>query len=131
MTKKADQSRLHRPYPEELDSLGQDLQVAKSRHVDQRSGDDLARILAKLISDVERFDSMVVIQRKKIEQRASPLGAVDDDQLGRQSERMSLEAAEMVTCARHALEQLRRLGSHPTEAGLAGCPRIGAPTDQP
>ncbi len=114
MTGKAADSRRCRPFLDELDYLGQDLQLARGWHVLEDADDDLVRILMKLTSDVERFDSMVMLQRKMLEQRAAHIGAFDDDQLNRQSERISLEAAEMVTCARQALKQLRRL-AEPTK----------------
>jgi hypothetical protein len=63
------------------------------------TGDELVRILMKLTSDVERFDSMVVHQRK-IARRSEKLSL-------EVAERLSLEAAEMVVCAREALAQLR------------------------
>jgi hypothetical protein len=98
--------RTYSPHPQEVDSPGQDVQLAPGRRALENSGDDLVRIVTKLTSDVERFDSMVVLQREMLEQRADQVGA---DELNRQSERISLEAAEMVTSARQALEQLRRL----------------------
>jgi hypothetical protein len=109
MTEKAESGRRHRPFPGDLDKFGQELQVARAR-ASEDAGSDLVRILTKLTSDVERFDSMVVLHRKVLEQRSGPVGAFDDDELNRRSQRISLEAADMVTSARQALEQLRRLG---------------------
>src|SRR6266851_2273078 len=78
-------------------SLGHNLTLARENPND--AGDDLVRILMKLTSDVERFDSMVVHQRKM---------ARHSEQLSLQAaERLNLEAAEMVACARDALAQLR------------------------
>lgn len=77
------------------------------------AGNDLVRALMKLTSDVERFDSMVVVHRKMLEQRATNTDAIHDDVLSNHSERLRVEAAEIVTDARHALEQLRRLSQHP------------------
>jgi hypothetical protein len=71
--------------------------------------DDMVRILSKLIKDVERFDATVVLQRTLLEQGGAPAGMVDDEQLNSELERLNLEAAEMVTSVRQALEQLRRL----------------------
>jgi hypothetical protein len=79
--------------------LGHNLMLARENPND--AGDDLVRILMKLTSDVERFDSMVVHQRKM---------ARDSEQSSlRAAERLNLEAAEMVACARDALAQLRRV----------------------
>jgi hypothetical protein len=63
----------------------------------------------QLTSDVERFDSLVVLQRKLLQDRATQSDAVDDDQLSKHSERLSIEAAEIVASARQALQQLRQL----------------------
>ena len=94
--------------------LEENLTLVWGENVDD-SGDDLVRILTKLTSDVERFDSMVVYQRKMLEQRAIHAAAVDDDQIAHRSEKLSLEAAErlgleaaeMAACAREALARLR------------------------
>jgi len=92
------------------------LTLVRGENADE-AGDDLVRILMKLTGDVERFDSMVVHQRKMLEHRAPQPGAFDDDQIARHSEqlsidaaeRLSLEAAEMLACAREALAELRRV----------------------
>ena len=76
------------------------------------AGDDLVRILMKLTSDVERFDSMVVLQRKMLQERSAQAHS-DDERLSRQSERLRLEAAEIVADAHQALDQLRRLSQDP------------------
>jgi hypothetical protein len=81
--------------------------VRVRRH--ENAADDLVRILSKLTIDVERFDSVVLRQRKMIEHLAGHLGDLDHDLLRRHSERFRLEAAEMVACARQALEELNRL----------------------
>jgi hypothetical protein len=114
MTEEAGGRRRQRSFPEELDNLGQDLKGARGRRVLEEAGDDLTRILTKLTSDVERFDSMVGLHRKMLEEPARQIGAFDEDQLNRQSERISLEAGEMVRCACQALEQLRQL-AEPTK----------------
>ena len=103
MTERADRSRRFRAFPGQLDA---ELQLRG--HSSQ--GDDFVRILTKLASDVERFDSMVVHHREVLVQITEAISASDDDELNRRSERISIEAAEMVTSARQALEQLRRLG---------------------
>lgn len=84
-------------------------ELARSARTAGHPGEDLVGILMKLTSDVERFDSMVVLQRKMLEERAAHSDALDDDGLARQSERLQLEAAEIVADARQALDQLRRL----------------------
>ena len=73
------------------------------------SADEIVRTLLQLTSDVERFDSLVVLQRKLLQDRGAKPDAVDDDQLSEHSQRLSLEAAEIVARARQALHQLRQL----------------------
>ena len=68
------------------------------------AGTDLVRILTKLTDDVERFDSMVLSQRKVLDHPD-----VDNDQFNRQAERISAEAAQVVACARQAIDELSRL----------------------
>ncbi len=89
--------------PDNLGRLGRSLTLAHAEQLND-AGDNLVRILMKLTSDVERFDSMVVVQRKMLEERS-----LDDERLARQSDQLSREAAEIVTNARQALEQLRHL----------------------
>ena len=100
-------TRRRRPLPDDRDNLR--LQVARDWRLHQDVGDDLARILANLTRDVERFDSMVVLQRKLLEQLECDPGLLDHAQLDREAETMRLEAAEMASRARQALEQLSRL----------------------
>jgi hypothetical protein len=95
--------------PQGLGNPGQDLELTRSRHGLRDAGEDLARILIKLTREVERFDSMVALQRNLLEQDGVDTRASDKDRLDGQWERLSLEAAEMVTCSRQALERLRRL----------------------
>ena len=73
------------------------------------SADEIVRTLMQLTSDVERFDSLVVLQRKLLQDRGTQPDAVNDDQLSKHSERLGLEAAEIVARARQALHQLRQL----------------------
>jgi len=80
------------------------------------AGDDFVRILMTLTSDVEWFDSLVVLQRTTLQEASASPDAVDHDRLSRHSERLSLEAAEMVAHARHALDQLRRLSEGSSRA---------------
>jgi len=89
--------------PDNLGRLGRSLTLAHAEQLND-AGDNLVRILMKLTSDVERFDSMVVVQRKMLEERS-----LDDERLSHQSEQLSLEAAEIITHARQTLEQLRHL----------------------
>jgi hypothetical protein len=95
--------------PQGLGNPGQDLEVTRTRHGLRDAGEDLVRIVTKLTRDVERFDSKVALQRKLLEQDGADTDASDKDRLDGQWERLSLEAAEMVTCSRQALERLRRL----------------------
>jgi hypothetical protein len=74
------------------------------------AGGDLVRILAKLTDEVERFDSMVLSQRRMLEHLD-----LDNDQFDRQAERIRVEAAQLVTCARQAIDQLSRL-AEPVQA---------------
>ena len=73
-------------------------------------GTDLVRIVTRLTEEVQRFDSMVLRQRKLVEHLAGHLNDLESDQLNRQSERISAEAAEVAACARQALDELSRIG---------------------
>ncbi len=73
------------------------------------AGADLVRIVTRLTDEVQRFDSMVLRQRKLLEHLAGHLNDLDDDQLNRQAERISVEAAQVVACARQALDELSRI----------------------
>jgi hypothetical protein len=92
----------------------QDLNSTRDRHL-TGPGDDIVRVLVRLTDDVERFDSMLVLQRRIIEERARRTGDADDEQLGREAHAIGLEAAGLVMRAREALDELRRLGE---ETGL-------------
>jgi hypothetical protein len=98
----------------------------RARPVSDDARSDLVRILIKLTSEVQRFDSMVVLHREVLERRPRTIGAGDDAELNRRLQRISLEAAEMVTCARGALEQLRRLGEPTTPLARQASHRNGA-----
>lgn len=76
-------------------------------------GGDLVRILTKLTDDVERFDSVVLSQRKVLEHLE-----VDNDQFNRQAERISAEAAQVVARARQAIDELSRL-AEPAEPRIS------------
>jgi len=102
------------------DNLAQD-QLARGEIDFEDARDDLVRILATLVSDLERFDSMVTHERDIFEERSARPGATEDDRLNRLSTRISLGAAEMISCARHAQEELRRL-AEPTS------PRVQMPS---
>jgi hypothetical protein len=80
-----------------------------ARQTVDRTRADLARILINLTKDVERFDSLIAVQRKLLEQDGVDGPAFGNDKLDAQWERLSLEVAEMVSCARQALERLRQL----------------------
>ncbi|HWO46099.1 MAG TPA: hypothetical protein VNO87_11060 [Methylomirabilota bacterium] len=69
------------------------------------AGDDLIRIVTKVTSDLERFDALLLRHRKMLEHPT----ADESDMLTRQSERLSQEAANMVTSVQEALKQLREL----------------------
>ena len=76
----------------------------------QGAGSDLVRILTRLTDDVQRFDSIVLGQREMLEHLAGHLDDLDSAQFNRQAELISADAAEVVACARQALEELSRLG---------------------
>lgn len=92
----------------------QDLESTRDRDL-THPDDDLVRVLVRLTDDVERFDSMLLLQRRIIEDRARRRGDMDDEQLGREAEAIGVEAAGLVVRAREALDELRRLGE---EIGL-------------
>jgi len=84
---------------------GQTVDVVKiGRDLGSRS-DDLVRIVAKLTSDLERFDALLIRHRKMLEHQT----AGGSEMLTRQSERLSQEAANMVASVQEALKQLREL----------------------
>lgn len=72
------------------------------------AGDDLVRIVTKLTDDLERFDALLLLHRRTLEQQSA--GQADDGNLlARRSERLSQEAADMLASVREALRQLRQL----------------------
>ena len=88
------------------------------------AGPDLVRIVTRLTEEVQRFDSMVLRQRKLVEHLAGHLNDLENDQLNRQSERISAEAAEVAACARQALDELSRIGEpRALQTGHGGRPR--------
>jgi|HubBroStandDraft_6_1064221.scaffolds.fasta_scaffold312753_2 phage shock protein A len=97
--------------------------VSRRRRPDQ-TGHDLVRILTKLTRDVERFDSVVLRQRRLLEHLAGHVSDLDTSQLHLHSERISLEAAEMVACARQALEQLSVLAEPTPSFSLSEALRV-------
>jgi hypothetical protein len=107
MTEKADGTRRRRPVRDDRHDLV--LKSARDWRFNQDVGDDLARILANLTTDVERFDSMVVLQRKLLEQLDSDPALSNQAQIDREAERIRRDALEMAARARQALEQLARL----------------------
>lgn len=107
MTEKADGTRRRRPVHDDRHDLV--LKSARDWRFNQDVGDDLARILANLTTDVERFDSMVVLQRKLLEKLDSDPALSNQAQIDREAERIRRDALEMAARARQALEQLARL----------------------
>ena len=73
------------------------------------AGGELVRIVSRLTHDIERFDSMIRDQRHLLQQYGGELGAFDDKLIRRQSRRISARAAEIVTRAHGALEELHGL----------------------
>lgn len=100
-------------------------------------GDELVRNLYQLTRNVARFDSMIRNQRHLLLRRVADPDAIDDRLIRRQSRRISSEAAEIVTQADGALEELRRLsragdlGSFDAlERQLEGARSIGLEADR-
>lgn len=114
MTAKGADSSRQTPLREAGDNLARDLHLARGENVFEDARDDLVRILATLVCDLERFDSMVRHERETFEQSRPRVGATEDDPLNRLSTQISLGAAEMMSCARHAQEELRRLAEPTT-----------------
>jgi hypothetical protein len=84
-------------------------ELEAARQTVDRTRADLARILINLTTDVERFDSVIAVQRKLLEQGGVDGPSFGNDQFDAEWELLSLEAAEMVSCARRALERLRQM----------------------
>jgi hypothetical protein len=110
-TKKANVERF-RPFPSGWGGLEANQVATLWPH--ECSGQDLVRILMKLVSDVERFDALVGAQSKELQRRPAIADSLDDESLNRDLEGLSLEAAEMVTAARRALKQLGLLATTPS-----------------
>lgn len=109
-TEKANVERL-RPFPSNWGGLEANQGATTWLHDGEDSGQDLVRILVKLVSDVERFDALVGAQGRVLQQRPAIADSLDDASLNRDLGRLSLEAAEMVTSARRALKQLSQLAT--------------------
>jgi hypothetical protein len=92
-----------------VSSFGRGLEPAPTRVVFDVAGGDLVRILSQLTREVERLDSMIRNQRHLLQKSDADLGAFDDRLIRRQSRRISAGAAEIVTQATCALEELRGL----------------------
>ncbi len=73
-------------------------------------GEDIVRILSQLTDDLERFDSIILRQRKMIDHRVHLLGAPDGDQVRQGTAAIGAEAVHIVARARQALDELRVLG---------------------
>lgn len=81
---------------------------AAQKTVDQTRA-DLARILINLTADVEKFDSLIRDQRRLLEQGGLEGPAFGNDQVDAEWEQLSLEADELVSCARQTLDRLRQM----------------------
>jgi hypothetical protein len=97
------------PKTEVVNTVGRGREPAQSPFVSGAAGDELVRTLAQLTQDVERIDSMIRNQRRLLQQHGADPRAIDDRLIRRQSRRISAGAAEIVTRARGALEELRDL----------------------
>ena len=115
MTEQADRSRQHRTFSGEMQNLGYEL-LPPALLAPEATGNDLVWILTMLADEVERFDAIVLSQRRMLERLDPP-----NDQLDRQARRISVGAAQVVTCARQTMDQLSRLaesvGSVATQPG--------------
>jgi hypothetical protein len=69
-------------------------------------GDDLVRILSRLMLDVEEFDSKIRSQRRLIKRHATHY---DNERTRRRSKEIGADAAAIATKARGALDELRGL----------------------
>jgi len=97
-----------------LDGQYMNAKSAEGRRDRVDAGDDLVRIVTKLTKDLERFDALLLLHRKMLEQRAAVQAGRPDSQLTRQSEQLSQEAAQMVASVRQALEELGELAQTTT-----------------
>jgi hypothetical protein len=109
MTGKAGNRRLAGPPPALLGGVEKMPELGAARQTVDMTRADLARILINLTTDVERFDSLIAVQRKLLEHVGVDADAFGNDQFHAQWELLNLEAAEMVRCARQALERLREM----------------------
>jgi chromosome segregation ATPase len=94
--------------------MGSTQRRAKGRHGAapvEDSGDDLVHILSQLTDDVERFDSIIRDQRRRLEEHRARLAAAEQEQIGRHRRRMRASAEQMVTRAKGAVDQVRGLAT--------------------
>ena len=70
------------------------------------AADEVARTLAELTRDVERFDSMIRNQRHLLQEHCAEPGPLDQKLIRRQSRRISVCGTEILTHARGALREL-------------------------
>lgn len=91
--------------PKDVENLGRGLEL-RALLASGAAGNDLVRIVTALADEVERFDAIVLSRRRVLERLD-----LDNDQLDRQAERVSVEAAQVVACARQTLDQLSRLAA--------------------
>src|SRR6266568_100359 len=115
MAGKQAQRRPFRPVLDRPGNPGQTVEVVQIGRDLGSGGGDLVRIVTKLTRDLERFDALLLRHRKMLEHPT----AGGSDTLTRQSERLSQEAANMVTSGQEALKQLREL-SQATKPGSRG-----------
>jgi hypothetical protein len=78
--------------------------------MERYAGDDLVGTLSQLTQEVERFDSMIRSQRDLLQLDGADMGPFHDRLIRRQSKYIRAGAAEMVTRALGALEELRGVG---------------------
>jgi hypothetical protein len=119
MTEQADLSRQYRTFSGEMDNPGHEL-LPRALATPGATGNDLVWILTVLADEVERFDAMVLSQRRMLERLELP-----NDQLDRQAQRISVEAVQVMACARQTIDQLSRLAEicGPTANSPASAPR--------
>jgi hypothetical protein len=76
-------------------------------------GDDFVLILSRLTDDIERFDSMITSQRRRLEEHLAKAATTEQQKIRRQRKRISTSAARIANRAQGALDQLRELKAVP------------------
>ena len=69
----------------------------------------LVQILTTLARDVERFEELVVVQRRTLEQVGAGRIDLSDADLTHEARRLTAEAEKVAVSAHRALEEMRRL----------------------